>query len=662
MRRIFFVVATAVVIFAIQASAQNTAPPSASKDWPTYGHDKGGMRFSPLTQITPANVGRLQVAWSYRAAPGAAGAGAPPSQDGEGIPADAGRGRGGNAAAPGGAGVVPPGGRGAGRGGGDFVRPAEQTPLVIGGIMYASLSGKIVGLDAANGKEIWAQNFQGPARALEYWPGDATHPASIIFPISGGLASLNAKTGQPNPQFGKDGRLVREGGGGVPAAPVLVYRNTIISAANPNKDGRDDDIRAFDAATGKQLWRFNTIPAMGEFGRDTWPADYESHIVSNSAVSMWGQPTVDTARGILYVLFDSPQWERWGGDRLGNNLFGNSIVALDIKTGKRLWHFQVVHHDLWDMDLTGQPILFNVRQKGRTIPAVAVVGKPGLMFMFNRITGKPIYDVVETPVAKADAPGEQSSLTQPIPSKPVGVSRTTFKIEDLAQITPEHTAACKKMIEDNNVTFGGPYNPPGFDHPTIQFPGANGAGNYGGMAANPTLGYIFVNTQDLGQITHVGARGEPMRNNGTSGVRAPATATAIPYDMTGFNGRFAVLAPVLMPCQAPPWGSLTAVNINTGEIAWRVPLGITESLPADKQNTGRPNLGGPIATASGLVFIGASDDNHFRAFDARNGKVLWDVKQAVQVKATPITYADKAGRQIVAVNVGDMIYAYSLPN
>ncbi len=610
---------------------------SASTEWPTYGHDKGGQRFSPLTQITPANVGRLKVAWTYALQPTATAA---PSSEAS---AD---------------GAAPPGPPG--RGAGPRIRASEQTPLVADGLMYFSTPyTKIVAVDSATGKEVWTYDAQGPSRAMEYWPGDATHPAAIIFPVSGGLASLNARTGKPSADFGKNGLLVSDGRG-TPAAPALVYKNMIISAANPYKDGRDEDIRAFDAATGKQLWRFNSIPKPGEPGYGTWPADYDSHIVSNSAVSMWGQPTVDEARGILYVLFDSPQWERWGGDRLGNNLFGNSLVALDVKTGKYLWHFQVVHHDLWDMDLTGQPVLFDANKDGRTIPAVAVVGKPGIMFMFDRVTGKPIYDVVETPVAKADAPGEQSSPTQPIPSKPVGVSRTSFKMEELAQVTPEHTAACKKMIDDNKLTFGGPYNPPGFNHPTVQFPGANGAGNYGGMTMDPDLGYIIVNTQDLGQITQIGPKGDPMRSNGTAGVRAPDVST-IPYNMTGFNGRFAIMQPVIMPCQEPPWGSLTAVNVNTGDIAWRVPLGITESLPPGKQNTGRPNLGGPITTASGLVFIGASDDNHFRAFDAKSGKILWDVKMETQVKATPITYADKTGKQFVAVNVGDTVYAYALP-
>ncbi len=620
---------------ATQVAGQNMP---AGAEWPTYGHDKAGRRYSPLTQITPQNVGGLQVAWTYtmqRPSSTPAGRGAAPAgEDGE----------------------APPPGRG---GGG--IRASEQTPLVINGVMYVGSSyGKVIALDSATGQEVWSQDAQGPARALEYWPGDASHPPAIIFQVSGGLMSLDAKTGKPSPDFG-DGGLIASNNRSMPSAPVLIYKNIIISAANPYNDGRNEDIRAFDAGTGKQLWRFNTIPKPGEPGFGTWPEGFENHFVSNSAVGMWGQPTVDEARGIVYVLFDSPQWERWGGDRLGNNLFGNSLVALDVNTGKYLWHFQVVHHDLWDLDLTGNPVLFDVVRNGQTIPAVAIVGKPGIMFMFDRVSGKPIYDVVETPVAKADAPGEQSSPTQPIPTKPVGVSRTSFSIDELAQVTPEHTAACKKMIDDNHLTFGGPYNPPGFDHPTVNFPGANGAGNYGGMTMDPGLGYIIINTQDLGQITHVGPKGEPLNSNGTSGVRAPAVDT-IPYNMTGFNGRFAIMQPVIMPCQEPPWGSLTAVNVNTGDIAWRVPLGVTESLPADKQNTGRPNLGGPISTATGLVFIGASDDNHFRAFDARNGRILWDVKQETQVKATPITYATRAGKQIVAVTVGDTIFAYALPN
>lgn len=444
------------------------------------------------------------------------------------------------------------------------------------------------------------------------------------------------------------------------ATPPIIFDNIIIvGGINPNADdGRREDIRGFDAATGRQLWRFNTIPREGEVGYETWPAGAIDREV-NSNVSMWGFPSVDAQRGIVYIPLDSPQWERWGGDRVGDNLYGNAIVALDARTGRRLWHFQTVHHDLWDLDMAGAATLFDVNTDGRTVPALGVIGKNGLLFILDRTTGEPVFGVEERPVPQSMMEGERSSPTQPFPIRPEALGRQSIAEGEIARITPEHTAACEALIAEANPIYGGPYNPPSRDRPAVNFPGARGSGNFGGMTFNPDLRLLFVNVQNLGQLTQVGPRGEPMRQNGTTGVRAP-NIPGQPFDMVGFNGRFAIVEPELLPCQPPPWGELAAVNVDTGDVVWRSTLGVTDSMPEGLQLTGRPNIGGPVATASGLVFIGATDDSRFRAFDARTGRSLWETRLGSQADATPITY-EAGGRQYVAMTAGTTLHVFALP-
>ena len=597
----------------------------AGGDWPTAGQNASGQRYSPLNQVNTSNVAELKPIWTYSMRPA--------SPDGAAAPA---QGR-------------PPG-------------ASQVTPLMVKGLLYLTTPARrIVAVDATTGKEVWAANGAGSTRGVEYWPGDAVHAPRILY--HGGptanLVALNALTGERIASFGQDGVVGSPKGATSWTSPPKVYKNIVISgAANPNDDGRPEDIRAFDVVTGKQLWRFATLPEPGQPGSETWPANYNRQwrFSSGTAVGTWGFMTVDEARGVIYIPIDTPQWERYGGDRAGDNLYSNSVIALDAKTGKLLWHFQVTHHDLWDLDMVGAPVLFDVKQRGKTVPAVGMIGKSGILFILNRVTGKPIYDVVERPVAKSDVPGEISSPTQPYPARPAEVARTSVSRSEIAKVTPELFAACTKLVDDNNIGLGGPYNPPGFNRPTVNFPGANGSANWGGMSLDPKLNYLIVNTQDLGQITTLGPKGGAI--NGSGGVRA-GTAP-IPYDMVGLNGRFAITSGnTLLPCQEPPWGRLSAVDVNTGKVVWQTPLGITESLPADKQNTGRPNLGHSLATAGGLVFIGASDDNYFRAFETKTGKILWQQKLRSPVRSI-ISYADANGRQIILAPVGDVMTAYSL--
>jgi len=639
MKRTVLVIAAGLIaalpVYTRITAQSKSTPPVFANEWPTYGHDSGGQRFSPLTQLTPANVDNLQVAWVYHMRPAAsesAGSGAPPTQ-----------------------------GRGGGRGGSNF-STSETTPIVVDGVMYLSTpyGGRVVALDSTTGREIW--KFAVPAgspstRGVEYWPGDRETPPQIVFGSdSGRLYSLNAKTGEPNPSFGDRGsvdlntpEILRglSGSDGLGSPPAM-YRNLIITGGRTQENppqGPAGDVRAWDVHSGRLAWTFRSIPGEGEKYNDTWARDSWKN---RSGVNVWGFITVDVSRGIAYLPFGAPSVDQYGGDREGDNLFGTSIVAVDANTGKYLWHFQVVHHDIWDADLAGAPALIDVKQGGRTIPAVAVINKPGLLFLLDRMTGKPIYGVEERGVPPSEVPLERASKTQPFPLKPAPLARMTMKPEDVATVTPELEAACRKLME--GVQMGGPYLPQGYKRLRVQFPGNHGGVNWGGTSFNPQLGYLFVNTNELGQLAGMTDRDA----NATGPARAVGQGNRLhpsgPYEGIAGGGRFAVMNTGMnMMCQQPPWGRLTAVDVNTGEFAWRVPLGVTDALPPDKQKTGRPGNGGTIATAGGLVFVGATDDARFRAFDAKTGKELWTYKLGGAANATPSTYQGKDGRQYVAI-------------
>lgn len=587
----------------------------APADWPTYGHDAGGTRFSALTQITPANVSQLKPAWVYHMKPAAA----------QGATADEQ--------------VSNPRRRQGSR-----YLQSEVTALVVGGRMYISTPyHRVVALDPTLGEELWVREDYAPQRGVAYWPGDARHTPRLIYTSAGSIIELDAKTGQAVADFGTNGVIAPRQPGASPTSPPVIYGSLIITSdINPYGDGRDEDIRAFDVLSGKERWRFATIPEKGQFGYETWAPGSTEH---RTGVRVWSGMTVDALRGIVYAPINDANWNRYGGDRHGDDLFSASVVALDARTGKRLWHFQVVHHDIWDLDAAPPPTLFDVRRSGKTIPAIAVSAKAGLLFLLDRVTGKSIYGVEERPVAQSEVPMEQTAPTQPFPVKPLPFVRTAMSMGDIATVTPELEAYCRDLIVKNNIALGGPYNPPGWNRPTLNFPGTNAAINYGGFSFSPALGYLFVNSQDLGQITGLALKGAPRQSIGVAGG-GPGDITEVPYDQAGLVGRFKDPSANMM-CQQPPWGQLTAVNVNTGEVAWTVPLGVTEGLPPDKQNTGRPNLGGSIVTASGLVFVGATDDGRFRAFDARTGTELWTVKLPGPNHSVPITYLGRDGKQYV---------------
>ena len=608
-------VTSAIFVYAQAQGPAATVTPekyAASTEWPTYGHDSGGMRFSPLNQITPANVAGMTPAWVYRMKP-----------------VDGGE-----------------------RGGSAGFQGSQGTPIIVGGIMYiASPYGRVVALDATTGAEAWVYKLPSgnPAtRGVEYFAGDAQTPPQIIVGTSDSkLFTLDAKTGALNAKFGTNGVVSLDK---PMTSPAIVYKNLIIVGGRVTESsgpGTPGDVYAYDIHDGRKVWTFHSIPRPGEpnYGT-TW---LDGSAKQRSGVNVWGFMTVDAARGIVYMPFGAPSGDFFGGDRPGNNLYSSSVVAADANTGKYLWHFQAVHHDVFDWDLETPPILIDVRQGGRSIPAVGILGKSSLLFLVDRVTGKPIYEIVERPVRQSDVPGEKTSPTQPFPVKPAPLARHNFTMADIATVTPELEASCRKLIVDNNLAVDqGPFAPITYNRSRVAFPSAIGGANWGGLAFHPPLGYVFTFVNNLGQI-----QGMRDPSSGPVDVAAlPGTnlrgGRTGPYGGTEPSGRF--VDPVFrLPCNQPPWGEVVAVNVNTGEIAWKTTVGITESLPPDKQHTGRPGMGGPIATAGGLIFIGATDDARFRALDAKSGKELWVVKLTGGVSSVPATYQGKDGRQYVVV-------------
>jgi len=575
-----------------------------------YNRDLGGTRYSPLTQITPENVANLREAWTYRL-------GSHPTA-------------------------------------GSISGGSEFTPVVVDGLMYVTGPDRVVALRPETGEEVWRYPMPDRVpsrRGVTYWPGDEGVPPRLFVTSGSLLLGLDAKTGAPAAGFGDGGEVrmpVR-----YDSAPTLFENLLIVGSNSP-----PGSVRAFDARTGEQVWEFRSIPRPGEAGHETWLDDGWRE---NSGALHWPfAMTADVETRTLYSVFDSPApFDYYGGDRLGDNLFGNSVVALDVDTGERKWHFQVVHHDIWDYDLPSAPTLLDVTIDGREVPILAIAAKTGYMYILNRHTGEPVVGIEETPVPPSDVPGEQASPTQPIPVKPPPLARVTFSPDEIVtaeDTTPEHAAFCRSLAErSGELVNSGPFTPYVYWEPgrplrsTILFPGSIGGANWGGMAADPNLGLLFVNTMDEASFGWIEPSPEgsrlPYRRNSVVGPTSRFQA----FEGNPEVGNIAGAGEDAWPCQVPPWGNLIAVDARTGDIAWRVPLGITEELPPEKQRTGRLNMGGPIATASGLVFIGASNDRRFRAFDSRTGEELWVARLAMSAHAVPITYLGADGKQYVAV-------------
>ncbi|HEX4769381.1 MAG TPA: pyrroloquinoline quinone-dependent dehydrogenase [Bryobacteraceae bacterium] len=599
-------------IFAFAALA---AVACGQNDWPVYGHDPGGMRFSPLDQINVTNVNQLHRAWTYHT-------GEHPSSSG------------------------PRGQR---------QIAFETTPLVVNGVLYVSTpANRIVALDPVSGRQLWTfdpqANTVGPPkyrahRGVACWPGDAHTPARILFgTLDGRLIALNAQTGRKTPAFGNEGEVnLRRGVADTfpdavyaETSPPAIYGDLVITGAEvPESPGMGPrgDVRAWDVRTGSLVWTFHTVPQPGEAGHETWEGDSWK---TRTGVNVWTSLTVDVQRGMVFLAIGSPAYDFYGGDRKGAGLYGNCLVALDARTGKPIWHYQFVHHDIWDYDPPAAPALLDVHQHGKTIPAVVEVTKMGLVFVFDRQNGAPLFPIEEQAFPRSDVPGEAPWPTQPVPLKPPPLSRSSITAADLTDVTPESHAACAAMFA--KLQNHGRYTPYG-TQPTVVYPGTLGGATWSGLSFSPKLGYIYVNTNEIGAI-------------GQMVKQEPGSSTA--YRRTSSMGAYARFwDDNLWPCQKPPWGLLTAVDVNSGDIAWRVPLGITEELEAKGiHNTGAPNIGGSISTAGGLVFIAATNDSRFRAFDAGTGRELWSTKLDAAGYATPATYLGRDGRQYVVIAAG----------
>jgi quinoprotein glucose dehydrogenase len=352
--------------------------------------------------------------------------------------------------------------------------------------------------------------------------------------------------------------------------------------------------------------------------------------MERSGVNVWTTPVADVERGIIYLPIAAPTYDRWGADRPGMNLYGNSIVAVEATTGKYLWHFQTVHHDIWDLDLPTASLI-EVRRGDRRVPAIAVMNKTALLFLLDRTTGEPIYEINEIAVpTQTDVPGEQPWPTQPVPVTPPPLARLSFRMTELTKLTPQIAEACSALVKEWNIVESERFQPLRTDSALAFFPGSFGGVDWGGGAFDPVLGYFIVNTNSLGSPQQL-----ELKPDGSYGIKG------------GY--RYFWDENLRMPCQEPPWGELMAVDVNTGAIVWRQTLGVSDDLPEGLQHTGRPGLGGPIVTASGLTFVGATDDSRFRAFNSRTGEMLWEVKLPASAYATPVTYQGKSGRQYVAV-------------
>lgn len=559
--------------------------------WRDYGGASDSAQYSSLKQIDRSNVARLRVAWTFST--------------------------------------------------GDDQKYSFN-PVMVDGVLYVlAKQNSIVALDAATGKERWTYTPDAPVtaittRGINYWESKDHSDRRLLFCVNHQLQAIDTRTGKPIATFGTNGRVnLKEGLGRDPNAlklvqsmtPGRVFENLIIvgSATNEGYTSGPGDIRAFDVRTGKLAWTFHTIPHPGEYGYETWPKDAWKTVGGANA---WGEMTVDERRGIIYIPTASAKYNFYGAARKGSDLFADCVLALDARTGKRIWHFQMVHHDIWDYDGATAPKLLTVRHDGKMVDIVAQPSKEGFLWVFNRVTGQPLWPVEERPVPKSDVPGEETWPTQPFPLKPPPFARQKFTADDLnPYLTPEdHARFRDEILSARNQ---GLFTPPSL-HNTIELPGNNGGGNWGGAAVDPSRGDLFIVSKDFPAILKL----EP-------DPTAPAGTTRYVSGfnlVTGSNGQ----SPI-----APPWTSLTAYDLNEGTIQWKIPLGDVPELAAKGIHaTGAqyPKVG-PVVTASGLIFTGTRD-RKIRAFDVENGKLLWETEVAAAVEGIPAVY-EIGGREYI---------------
>jgi quinoprotein glucose dehydrogenase len=590
-------------------------------DWPRVGNDSGGMRYSLLGQINADNVRNLQVAWRYHT-----------SDSGE-------------------------------------KTTIECTPIVMDGVMCITTARtKVVALNAATGEKLWQFDpFEdharkwikasgGVNRGVAFWSDDRTPGQRRIFAAlsDGRLVSLDAKTGKLDPAFADGGQLdLRKGierdiskmSYGSTSAPMIFQDFVVLGFSNDEgHPGAPGDIRAFDARSGVERWRFHTVPRPKEEGYDTWPSKaWEQRGGANA----WGGFTLNEANGILLCGTGSAGADFHGGDRQGANLFANCTLALDARTGRRLWHFQTVHHDLWDHDNPCPPLVVNVQHDGHAVDAVAQLTKTGYCYLLDLKTGKPLFPVREQPVPPSDVPGEVAYATQPMPVKPPPFARQGFTDNDVTTLSPQARDYVRNQLK--SLRYGLPSMPPSLQG-TVVAPGFHGGATWSGASFDPSTGFLYVNSNEFPAVIALEA-------DGLGGYK--------------FGGYRNLTDDAGYPAIKPPWGRLTAIDLNKGDFAWQVVLGEFPELTARGiPPTGTENFGGTIVTAGGLVFIGSTKDEKFHAFDKRTGKLLWEHQLNAGGYAAPCTYA-VGGRQYVIIAAGgggklntksgDEFVAFALP-
>lgn len=605
----------------------------AGKNWIDYAGDNTKSRYSTLNQVNKQNVAQLKVSWTYRS--------------------------------------------------GDFSQDLKTTiecnPIIVNGVLYASTPTlKLVALNAATGNEIWRFDplpaqvltelrtkekiniVPGTGywvnRGMKYW--EKGNDKRIYYSAGIYLFAVNANTGKLISTFGDNGKIdLRQGLDrdikGMhfnSTTPGVFFKNNLIMGSTVGEGpepAAPGFVRAFDINTGKLNWVFHTIPLPGEFGNETWGNDSWKKA---GGVNAWGGISLDEKRGIAFIATGSPTWDFYGQDRPGDNLFGNCVIALDANTGKRIWHFQTVHHDIWDKDLPCPPNLVTVNHNGKRIDAVAQVSKTGYVYLFDRETGKPLFDIEEKPVPASEIPGEHISPTQPVPVKPKAFARTALTEEDMSNLNPEARAYALESFKNST---SGPEFTPISSKSTLIMPGLLGGANWSGASYDPETGVLYVNSNDLPSVIAL----------------IPSKAGApYPVKNTGYNRFWDTNG---RPYINPPWGSLTAINLNTGDFAWQSVLGEYDDLTQKGiAPTGAPNLGGSVVTAGGLVFIASTQDEKFRAFDKETGKILWETRLPAGGYASPSTYM-VGGKQYIVIAAGgggkmltksgDYYLAFALP-
>jgi quinoprotein glucose dehydrogenase len=609
--------AAAFALSAAMAGAQTV-------DWPYYGGDQGGMKYSTLIQVTKDNVSRLKLAWEWNT--------------GETALKEYG--------------TTP----------GVF----EATPLVVAGTMYIVTGyNRVVALDPVTGKQKWdydpeaykmgqvpnGTGFVHRGVALRRDP--ATGKYTVYLNTRATLVALDADTGKPHPSFGKDGKVnLLEGlrwevdpKRYTNTSPPVVYKNLVIvgnGVADRLMYPKDPpgDVRAYDAVTGKQIWSFHTIPYTGEFGEDTWK-DHANEYTGHANV--WAPMTLDENRGLIYLPVSTPSNDFYGARRKGAGLFADSIVCLNAATGKRVWYYQLVHHGLWDYDPPSPPSLITITVNGKKIDAVAQPTKQGFLFVFDRVTGKPVWPIVETAVPQSTVKGEESSPTQPIPTLPEPIAPQGVTLEDAFDLTPELRAEAVERLK--TLQLGPVYSPPSYQG-TMQRPGILGGANWGGAAFDPesSILYIKVNNQAAVAKLDVFDRSSPRANEVDSDYVTVGRNASLFHDN--------------LPILKGPYGLVTAINMNTGKKVWQVPFGDDAEIRANPvlkgvklpDKLGAVGTMGAIVTKSGLVFVGGGD-TAFHALDAKDGKDLWSFDTKYRTGGTPMTYMIN-GKQYIAITIG----------